>query len=117
MWQPWVHLPVTSQRFLQKIPILLCRKITKPVRDQTRGKEPGRGIRRTATKTIGNVAQSKRPGKGSRGITSEFIYKWGIFSMEVDCLPREKFFVYVSTGFLSSADSSFVRRPKGVCLI
>ena len=44
--------PSTSHatRTLTKIPILLCRKITKPVGDQTRGKEPGREIRRTATK-------------------------------------------------------------------
>ena len=37
-WQPQVHPPVMPQGRLQKIPILLCRKITKPVGNQTHGK-------------------------------------------------------------------------------
>ena len=116
-WQPRVHPPVTPQGRLQKIPILLCRKITKLVRNQTHGEWPGRGIRRTTMETIGNITQSKRPRRGGRRITSEFINKWGIFSVDMDCLPKEKFFLCISTGFLSNAGSSFVRRPEGVCVI
>ena len=116
-WQPRVHLPVTPQGRLQKIPILLCRKITKLIGDQTSGKELERGIRRTAMKTIRNKAQSKGPRRGRGRIASDFINKWGIFSVDMDCFSREKFFVYISTGFSSNADSLFVCRQKGVCLI
>ena len=39
-------------------------------------------------KTIGNVAQGKRPGRRSGGITGEFVNKWGIVVLDMDCLPR-----------------------------
>ena len=67
--------------------------------------------------TIRNNVQGKGMGKGRGEITSELIDKWGIFSVDMDCLPREKFFVYINTKFLSKADSLFVRRPEGVCVI
>ena len=67
--------------------------------------------------TIRNKVQSKGPGKRRGSIVSDFINKWGILSMDMDCFPKEKFFVYISTGLSSNADSLFVRRPKGVCVI
>ena len=88
-WQPGPFHQSRHKDAYKKYPGLLGRKITKPIREQTSGKEMRRGIRRTATETIGNVAQSKRPGMGSRGIiTSEFVNKWGIIGMGMDCLPR-----------------------------
>ena len=62
-------------------------KITKPIRNQKHGERLGRGVRRTTTKTIRNVAQGKRPGRGSGGISSEFVNKWSIISVDMDCLP------------------------------
>ena len=38
--------------------------------------------------------------------------------MDMDCFPRAKFFVYISTMFANNAGrSSFVHRPEGVCVI
>ena len=72
-----------TKTLTKNTPGQLGRKITKPIRNQTSGKELGRGIRRTKAKTIGDVAQSKRPGRRSRGITSEPVNKWSIISVNI----------------------------------
>ena len=87
-WQPWGPPVSHATRTLTKSTPGLDRKITKPIRNQTSGKELGRGIRRTAIETIRNVAKSKRPGRGNGGILSEFVNKWSIISLDmVDRLP------------------------------
>ena len=76
-----------NTRMLTKNTLGLGGKITKPIRNQTHGEGLGSGIRRRTTKTIGNVAQGKRPGRGNGGISSEFVNKWSIISVDMDCLP------------------------------
>ena len=95
----------------------LCRKITKMVRSQTHEEGPQRRIRKMVTKRIGDKMQSKGPRRGRGRKASDVINKLGIFSVDMDYLSGEKFFVYISTGFSSIVDSLFVRRPKGVCVI
>ena len=66
--------------------------------------------------TIRNNVQGEGPGRGRGGITSELINKWGIFSVDMDCHPKEKLFVNISTRFAINVDSLFMRRPEGVCI-
>ena len=55
------------------------------------------------------------PGPSASHVTRTL---WSIFSVEMNCLLREKFFVYISTRFASNAVRRFfVYRPEGVFVI